>query len=182
MNKQDVQNIMQFDLEEAKRFLKSENNDEMLNLNALVVIGIREGCVLAAHWASRDWRYPQVGAKKQGQDVKALVMISPAKLLKGVPLDPPLRDPNLIRLPIMLVSGQGSPSADEASKIHKRLNGVKSRLGGGTAKGLEELVTRESLDGPALVMQSRAVVPAIVKFVKSNVEVGDFSNPWIERP
>ncbi len=182
MNRRDIQNILTFDLEEAKRFLKEENNEGLLNLNALAVIGIREGCVLAANWAQRDWQYRQVGAKKQGQDVKAMVFISPEKLLKGVPIDPPLNDPNLLRLPLMLVSGKDSPSSGDAERIYKRLKVVKTKMGGGTHTGLEELIAKESLAGPALVMQSPTVVPAIVKFITSSVEIDEFNNPWIERP
>ncbi|TWU07629.1 alpha/beta hydrolase [Stieleria varia] len=182
MNKRDIQNIIMYDLEEAKRFLKEENNEGKLNLNALCVIGVREGCVLAANWAQRDWRFPSVGSKKQGQDVKALVLISPEKLLKGIPIDPPLSDPNLLRLPTLIVSGQSSPSSDTADRIHKRLKVVKTKLGGGTLSGLEEVIAKESLDAPALVMQSSTVVPAIVKFVTTSIEVDEFNNPWIDRP
>ena len=52
MSKRDVEAIISLDLEKAKSFLKDENNKENLNFNALVVIGVREGCVMAAHWAA----------------------------------------------------------------------------------------------------------------------------------
>ena len=181
MNKVDIKNIMAYDIEEAKRFLKEENNAEKLNLNALAVIGVKEGAVLAANWSSNDWKFPQVGLKKQGQDVKALVFISPEKLLKGVTIDQALMDPHLLRLPLMIVEGNRSGTSD-AAKIHKKLAGIKRRMGGGEIKGLEFMEMPEKLNGPMLINQSKKVIPSIVKFITSNVEVTEFENPWINRP
>lgn len=181
MNKADIQNIMAYDIEEAKRFLKEENNEERLNLNALAVIGVKEGAVLAANWASNDWKYPQVGLKKQGQDVKTLVFVSPEKLLQGITIDRPLNDPHLLRLPLMLVEGDRSKTSD-AEKIHKKLAGIKRRMGGGEIKGLEFIEMPEKLNGPMLINQSKKVIPSIVKFITSNVPITEFENPWIHRP
>ena len=181
MSKRDVENIIKYDLEESKQFLKKENNEGLLNLNAMVVIGVQEGCVMAAHWTVRDWRFPSVGSVKQGQDVKALVMISPEKVLKGVPLDSTLSDSNLLRLPIMLVGGETSPEAEETQRIYKRIEIVKKKLSRGVAQGLELKTVKSSLSGHALVNQSPDVIPAIVKFVTENVTVSEEENPWVER-
>ncbi|MCP4499062.1 MAG: alpha/beta hydrolase, partial [Deltaproteobacteria bacterium] len=40
MSKRDIENIVKYDLEKAKSFLKGENDNESLNLNAMVVIGV----------------------------------------------------------------------------------------------------------------------------------------------
>ena len=181
MSRQDVEAIVNFDLETAKGFLKDENNEGRLNLNALVVIGVREGCVLGAQWAKRDWAFPSVGRLKQGQDVKAMVLISPEKQIKGVPIDPAISDPNLIRLPIMIVAGSESPEASEARRIGKRVEGYKTRLGRGEASGFELSMPGTALSGPSLVSDVSSVIPAIVKFVTSEVVVSDTTNPWVER-
>ncbi len=120
------------DLEKAKAFLKEENNEENLNLNALVVIGVREGCVMAAHWAQRDWSFPSVGRMKQGQDVKCLVLISPEKQIKGIGIDPTLTNANLIQLPMMIVAGESSPEAAEAERVAKRVEAVEETNGQGS--------------------------------------------------
>ena len=72
---------------------------------------------MASHWAARDWSFPSVGRMKQGQDVKALVMISPEKQIKGVAIDPVLKDPNLLNLPILIVRGK-TKSASEGNPSH----------------------------------------------------------------
>lgn len=181
MSKRDVENIIMYDLEKAKGFLKEENNAGNLNLNALVLIGIREGCVMAAHWAARDWSFPSVGQIKQGQDVKALVFISPEKQIKSVGIDPTLANPAILNLPIMIVAGAKSPEAAEANRIGKRVESVKKRVGGGTVSGFELKMLETTLSGPSLVNDVSDVIPAIVKFVTAQVPIAENANPWVER-
>ncbi len=181
MNTRDVESIISLDLEKAKAFLKEENDEENLNLNALVVIGVREGCVMAAHWTERDWNFPSVGRMKQGQDVKCLVLISPEKQIKGIAIDPPLSNANLIQLPMMIVAGKSSPEAAEAERVAKRVESAKKRIGKGVASGFELLMVDTPLSGPSLVNDVSGVIPAIAKFVKANVVISDDENPWIKR-
>ena len=181
MSKRDVQNIILMDLEKAKGFLKTENDEGLLNLNALVVVGVREGCVMASHWAARDWSFPSVGRMKQGQDVKALVMISPEKQIKGVAIDPVLKDPNLLNLPILIVRGKTSPQAKETLRIAKRIEGWKKKVGGGTASGFQLQTIDTSLSGPTLINEDSKVIPAIVKFIQDEVQISKNENPWIQR-
>ncbi|TWT82777.1 Alpha/beta hydrolase family protein [Planctomycetes bacterium CA13] len=181
MGKRDIESILSFDLEEAKQFLKKKNNNGELNLNALVLIGVREGSIFAAHFTSRDWRWPSIGRIKQGQDVKAIVMISPEKQIKGFSVDSVLTDINLIRLPIMVVAGDTSTDAPEANRIAKRIESYKKRLGQGEAKGFKQEKLKTSLSGQALVNEESDLIPAVVSFVTENVTISDSVNPWIER-
>jgi dienelactone hydrolase len=182
MGKREAAQVIQYDLESAKAFLKDENNEGRLNLNALVIIGVREGAVLGAAWAQRDWKFPSVGSRKQGQDVKGLVLISPERLAKGIPIDPVLADPQIANLPILVVYGEGSREQSDAERVVRRLEVAKKKLSGGRSpEGLEVLTVPQSLGGPALVTGSRQVIPAVVKFIVTNVKVGENDNPWIER-
>ncbi|MCD0459765.1 alpha/beta hydrolase [Roseiconus lacunae] len=182
MRRKSVNEIARFDLETAKQFFKDENNEENLNLNALVIIGIREGCVIGTNWAMVDWRYPSVGSRKQGQDVKALVMVSPKRLAQGVPIDQALSDRNIGQLPTMVIYGQGSNEEDDAKRIQKLLEANKRRLSGSReAEGLEVMEVSEPLGGPALISGQSSVIPAIVKFITEQVKISDNENPWIER-
>jgi pimeloyl-ACP methyl ester carboxylesterase len=182
MNKRHVANIVRFDLEAAKAFLKKENNEGRLNLNALTVIGVRDGCVLAAGWTQRDWQFPSVGSRKQGQDVKALVMVSPERVLKGIAIDNALVDPSVAGLPTLVVVGEGSREESDARRVIKRLEVLKKKISGSKdPEGLEVLTVRQPLGGPALVTGSPKVIPEIVKFITSHVEISETDNPWIER-
>ena len=181
MSKRDVENIINFDLEKAKGFLKEENDRGKLNLNAMIVIGVGEGCVMAARWAQRDWSFPSVGRQKQGQDVKAMVFISPEKQIKGTAIDPTLANPAILQLPIMIVAGTDSPEAAEARRVAKRIESIKKRMGRGEASGFQLKMLDTGLSGPSLVNDYASVVPSITKFVKSEVEISDEVNPWIQR-
>ena len=183
MGKPDVENIIRYDLEEAKRFLKKKNNAEELNLNAMVVVGVREGCILATQWAQRDWSFAPVGSKKRGQDVKALVLVSPRKVHKGVSLDQAFTNPAILSLPLMLVAGQGSSEESEAERVYKRVEAIRKRVNRGDVEGLKLHISKASFSGPQLVAKTPDVIPAIVKFVKTNVVIDEDQdlNPWVSR-
>ena len=181
MSKRDVMSIIAMDLEKAKGFLKDENDQGNLNLNAMVVIGIREGCIMATTWAARDWNFPSVGRLKQGQDVKAIVMVSPDKQVKGVPIDPSLKDWNILNLPILIVGGKNNPEAKETRRIAKRIEGAKLRASGGRMTGFELRMIDTALTGPALVNEASDVIPTIVNFIQSEVRISAEENPWIKR-
>ncbi|MFG0265983.1 MAG: alpha/beta hydrolase [Rhodopirellula sp. JB055] len=178
MGKRDIQAIIQYDLEEAKQFLKKENNEGRLNLNALTVVGVEEGAIMAAHWAVRDWGFPSVGRLKQGQDVKALVYVSPIKNFNGLTIDSTLRDRNVGLLPTMIVAGKASPEAQEAERLGGRITALRKRLKIG---GLEVKMESTSLSGPALINEVSSTTTDIIKFIKANVPVSESENEWIER-
>ncbi len=181
MNKGDIDNIIAYDFEEVKQFLKKENNAGNLNLNALTLIGIREGAIMSMHWAVRDWSFPSVGRLKQGQDVKCLVLVSPEKNHKGLAIDPTLRSAAITQLPTMIVAGEESPESSEAKRIGKQIESVKKRLSRGEAKGFRLDMVPTSLSGAGLIREAPPVVPLIVKFIVANVTISDDSNPWVDR-
>lgn len=181
MGKADVLNILTGDLEAVKKFLAEENNAEKLNLNALTLIGVREGAVLAAHWAVRDLNFPSVGSIKQGQDVKAMVLVSPERTLKGFHLDETLSDRSLRQLPFLIVVGQSSRQADDTERFHKRLENLKKRAGRGAAAGLQYEPIATSLDGHALINDAPDVIDKIESFVVEVMVNNSSKFPWIER-
>jgi len=149
----------------------------------LVVVGVGEGCVMAAHWAQRDWSFRTVGRLKRGQDVKGLVFISPAKQVKGVPIDPMLSSRSvLLQLPIMIVSGAESADAEEAERIARQVETAKKKLQReSTAKGFEFKRYKTGLSGASLVTDIPAVIPAITKFIDTEIKVSERRNPWVPR-
>ncbi|MEM6978502.1 MAG: alpha/beta hydrolase [Planctomycetota bacterium] len=181
MGKRDFEAIVAYDLEEAKQFLKKENNAGRLNLNALAIIGVEEGAILAMHWSSRDWRFPSVGRKKQGQDVKALVLVSPEKNHAGVAIDTVLRDANVVSLPIMVLAGKQSPQGSDSQRLGKRLETSKRRANKGVSTGLQLEFPSTNLSGAALIREVGPVTPSIIKFLEESVPISDTVNPWIER-
>lgn len=181
MRRTDVEAIIRADMEAAKAFLKDENNEGNLNLNALAVVGVREGSIIAFNWALLDWSFPSAGRRKQGQDVKALVLISPVKNIKGVAIDRALRDPRLMQLPIMIVAGEQSPEASEARRIGRQIENQKSRFSRGEPEGFVLSLPGTNLSAARLVQQSKGLAPFVAKFITNEINVSDDENPWIER-
>ncbi len=177
----DVKNILTKDIESCKAFLKDKNDQEKLNLNALTLLGVREGCVLAMEWAVTDWNFPSIGSKKQGQDVKAMVLVSPELIHKGFRVEKAFRDRFVWQLPTLIIAGKGSAEADHAETIHKRLLTLKKRATRGEPKGLSLLMSNAKLSGVGLVKADPSVSKAIVDFVQSEVTANILQHRWIQR-
>lgn len=93
------------DMEALKDFLRQENNAGKVNIEKLCLVGAEMGASVALTWTQLDWSRRPVGIHKLGQDVKALVLISPEWSTPGLPLKLvltksnarfPLTDPLLI--------------------------------------------------------------------------------------
>lgn len=181
MGPADVAAMLGRDLESVKGFLKKQNDEEALNLNALTLIGVGEGAVLAANWAIRDWAFPSVGSKKQGQDVKALVLVSPEDMLKGQKLDNMFRDRFIPFLPSLIVAGSEGDAGAEAMRIHKRLEAIKRRARRGDPADLQLELVPTSLNGPQLIQQVPGATEAIVKFINEQVIAKSDQFPWVKR-
>lgn len=181
MGKADVMSMITGDLEAVKKFLVEENNAQRLNLNALTLIGVREGAILASHWAIRDLNFPSVGALKQGQDVKAMVLISPERIIKGVGLDETINDRIFVQLPFQIVVGKSSRQASETDRFHKKLEGLKKRMARGDAKDLQYVELPTSLDGPALINDIPGVIEKVKTFIETTMIANASRIPWVAR-
>lgn len=98
MSRTEFTGMVLFDLPRLKRFLIEKNNAGELNIEKLCVVGAEMGASVALNWARVDWNTPPEGHKKQGQDVKALVVISPDWSTPGLPLRTTMSGRNLTTL------------------------------------------------------------------------------------
>lgn len=119
------------DLESCKRFLMRKNNDGELNIDMLTVIAMGTTSIHAVRWSIADWDWPTVGGLKQGQDVKALVLVSPVKRFKSLSMTQDLKNSLMsgkgaAPLPVFLTWGsRNDESAKEGKSIYNAMN--KSR-------------------------------------------------------
>lgn len=179
MNRKDVAAMLSGDIESVKKFLKQENDDEKLNLNALTIIGIGEGAVLAANYAVIDWNFPDVGRKKQSKDVRALVMVSPDRNLEGYTLTSATRHPAVSLLPWLVMVGENSPQFNESDRIVRQLERLRRP---GAPVGPATMVSLPTSSSGVQLLQSRKdAIPTIVEFVKNNVIERQQAFPWIDR-
>jgi pimeloyl-ACP methyl ester carboxylesterase len=94
LSKTDYVRMVTGDMEAVKDFLRKANNEGQLNIEKLCVVGAAPGASVALTWAQLDWSRAPVGIVKLGQDVKALVLISPVWNTPGLPLKPVLTTSN----------------------------------------------------------------------------------------
>ena len=74
---------MVLDIEAAKTFLLQRNNEGKLNIEQLGVLGTGFGATLALIWAVGDWNVRNLPTYKMGQDVKAVILVSPHAVVQG---------------------------------------------------------------------------------------------------
>jgi pimeloyl-ACP methyl ester carboxylesterase len=122
--------MVQFDLEAWKRFLLEKNDAEQLNIERLCIVGAEMGASIGLVWARLDWSWPQYPGIKQGQDVKALVLISPQWSFRGLDLQQALNHP-YIRSEmsiLLLVGAEDSRFLADAKRIHGILERARPGL------------------------------------------------------
>jgi pimeloyl-ACP methyl ester carboxylesterase len=124
----DYTNMARYDMAALRSFLVKRNNDGELNLNKLVIVGSEMGAAIAMVWGAYDWTIPNYehAGIKQGQDVKALVLISPRLSYTGLDTTKILSAPGASavrdRLSVMLlVGGEDSRKLRDAQRIEAKL-------------------------------------------------------------
>ena len=81
------------DVEALKKVLVDKNNKAELNIEMLTVVAAEVGTIVALNWAALDWSWPVMPAFKQGQDVKALVLLTPQQTFKRMNANTALQSP-----------------------------------------------------------------------------------------
>jgi len=105
------------DMEAIANLLVEKNNRQELNLDALCVVGAEMGAAVAIVWAAIDWSQP-VGAP-WGQDVKALVLLSPKVAFRNLKLSDALRNKAVTKelSLLILVGKENSRALAEAARL-----------------------------------------------------------------
>ena len=177
-------NLMVQDLDYVKRFLMEKHNAGELNIELLCVCGAEFGGIVATNWAARDWSWQQLPAFKQGQDVQALVLLTPEASHKGMIINRALDHPAVRnRISIMLVAGSRDQSGSrDAKSIHKRLERYRKDPGP-QQPALRLLEPETSLRGTRLVngRTPLRVHQAIASFIDQQLVQKKGRFPWKER-
>jgi pimeloyl-ACP methyl ester carboxylesterase len=182
LNKQDFEAMVDVgnDLEVCKSFLMEKNNAKQLNIDKLCVVGAEMGAALAVNWADRDWKWPVLTTGKQGQDVKALVLLSPTWSFKGLAIAPAATNRDFTgKLSWLIVVGdQGTKEPGEAKRLKQALeHAVSVNAPAGSAK-LDYREMKTSLQGTKLLSIGN-LASEIAKFIDQ--QVGKSTHPWTDR-
>jgi len=194
ISRAEVANMVRRDMEKFKSFLVQKNNAGELNLEKLCVVGAEMGAVVALNWAVWDWHWPVYPDFKQGQYVKALVLISPPWSFKGVDVSEALNFPAIrgtapVTISLQIIYGandrkvageidrmvrilrQHRPEYETEEEIREKQDFFVRPVAKTSLQGTKLLDGRE----PAVFQQ---VLPAIASFIHFRLEKKDF--PWHE--
>ena len=111
------------DIEACKKYLMTKNNKGELNIEKLCVIASDISAIVAINWAVYDWSQPSNILIKNGQDVKALILLTPMQSYRGLSAQQGLEN-NVIKrqLSIMILAGkQGTKYYADSKRIHNQL-------------------------------------------------------------
>lgn len=170
------------DLEAVKGFLLEQNNKGELNIELLTVIGVGDmGSTVALNWVAADWSWPQLPGRKQGQDVKALILLSPSSSFKGVTSRAALAHPFLqnkypTKSNILLIVGRNDrESYGDTGRMYRALENAHEG-----SKTLYKIDKNTRLNGAKLLdpRLSLKVDNNIVNFIRLKVVDNADSFPW----
>ncbi|UUO08594.1 hypothetical protein M4951_09795 [Blastopirellula sp. J2-11] len=183
IKRQQMQLFMNQDMEAVKRFLMEENNKGKLNIDLLTIVAADDfSSILAANWTAKDWSWPVLAGLKQGQDVKALVLVSPETTFKGFSAVQALNHFSLqTKVSIMLVAGEESRSFSDVKQIERQL--ARGRLNA-AAESRDLFLAAKPSDakGTALLMNPSVNVLRDIKFlIDSRVIARADEFPWTDR-
>lgn len=185
LNKEDLIAMASYDLDAVRNFLVLKNDEGELNLNKLCFVGSGMGASVAANWALADWSYPPLAIGKQGQDVKAIVMISPRWTYSGLLMQGPMQFRALKeRVAWMIVYGDKDPKFQaDAVRINKQLERFHpptDDTGAKRTSGLSVVKLNTRLQGDSLLTQvGMSADDQIVKFLTENA--ASTEQEWISR-
>jgi pimeloyl-ACP methyl ester carboxylesterase len=185
LGKEDYIAMARFDMEAVRNFLVDKNDAGELNLGKLCVIGSGMGASVAANWALVDWSAPPLAVGTQGQDVKAVVLISPRWNYNGLSMQAPMQfRPLKEKVAWMLIYGENDKSVQ--SDVNRIKNPLKlfhpptDKTGKPRESGLTVLNLKTKLQGDRILTQVGGTVESeIVKFLIKNV--ADTEPQWFSR-
>jgi pimeloyl-ACP methyl ester carboxylesterase len=186
LSKEGLAAMVALDMEAVRSFLVDKNDAGELNLNKLCLVGSGMGASVATNWAARDWAAPPLAIGKQGQDVKALVLISPRWSYNGLSMQDAMRfAPLKQNVAWLMICGAQDPKVktdlDRIQKLLARFHPETDKKSGQQKpSGLEVNMLPSSLQGDILLGQSGQVINTeILKFLTENVAARE--QPWINR-
>jgi pimeloyl-ACP methyl ester carboxylesterase len=181
----DFQDMVVYDLEAVRAFLLAENDAGRLNLNELCIVGTGMGANVALTYAARDWAIPPLAARKQGQDVKALALISPRRSFNGLVAADPLKFPPVQRqLSVYFAYGTGdakiAKECETMVKVFEKYHPAPPREQAATQQDFFVFAPATQRQGSDLLNAPEfALGPRIVEFVE--MRLGRIDYPFTVR-
>lgn len=173
------------DMEKLKGWFLKKHNAGLLNIDRLSLVGVELGALVACNWGVADWSWPILATGKQGQDVKAVALISPPFQVKGLRMQIPLAH-EAFRQAVSFLIAYGADDADarkDATKIYnllERYHPLPPEDRRAKEQDLFEVAMETQLQGAELLNEpSLNLMPLIGEFIQARAV--NPSYPWKER-
>lgn len=109
------------DIEAVRDWIKRQSEAGALDIDRLCIVGSGLGATLASLWTAADWNWPPTTAGPQGQQVRAVVLVSPAMSKRGLSMTAPFAsEPFRLTVPVMVLAGTGDRDASRLFDQFKR--------------------------------------------------------------
>lgn len=184
LNKADLDGMWRHDVEMAKQFLMEQNNAGELNIDKLCIVGADLGAVVAANWAVLDWSWPRLATGKQGQDVKAVVLLSPPRTVRGLTIMPAITKREFAdKLSWLVIYGDQHGDAKDAKAVAGQLEKWLPKPPPEEAKENQAMYVLHlptNLQGTKLLAaENFNIAPQLMDFI--NRRLVSKSYPWADR-
>jgi pimeloyl-ACP methyl ester carboxylesterase len=175
--------MVNFDMEAIKKHILELNNDGKVNIELLTIVGCEMSTIVALDWTLMDWSWPSLPSIKQGQDVKALVLISPLGKFKGLSSERAPASP-VFRKPFSILLIGGAKDKEYCGKLYDQLvkhHPLPPPELAKTQQSLYYIDLKTSLQGAKLFDPSLDVHTAVGEFIDRRLvkKASDF--PWNKR-
>jgi alpha-beta hydrolase superfamily lysophospholipase len=191
MRMADYERMVTLDLEAIKKFIIEKNNDGELNLRKLCVVGAEMGAAVGINWAALDWSWPPLATGPQGQDVSALVLITPVYRYNGLSIVNATKQAGVQRNISMLiiVGSQDSANLREAQRLHQTLAKQRPDYSNAPREEWERLqniffaTPKTSLEGTKMLGEKTlGVEKAVLDFIRMRLVSKDVEWAVRKRP
>lgn len=184
LTKNDYSGMVLGDLEAIKKFIYAEHQAQRLNMRKLGVVATDMSTAIALNWAQWDWSKkpfddaPTLAAKTpRGQDVQALVLVSPVDSLSGVGTIKATRFLRATGISVLMLSSKKVSSENRtAAKMYSQLGGSQQDQ---EEKRIFNIGSDLKLSGSNLLARQPQLQAGAQKFLEDHVM--KHVAPWKDR-
>lgn len=178
----DLQAMVLGDMEAVKGFIYDEHQAENLNMNKLAIVGPEMGASVAVEYALVDWlKKPHADGQPgfqtpRGQDVHALVLISPQSTYQGIVMPKALAELKnpLWNVSFLICTGTDGQDKAQAKKIFDQITVPPEN-----EKRMYKSEFPSKLRGTDLLGKGLKIEDTIVGFFNKHLKTLDI--PWRDR-
>ena len=180
----DYKAMVLFDLETVKAFLLSEHNQEHLNVRKLGIVAPGMSAPIAIAFTATDWAKkpyddaPTLAARTpRGQDVRALVLISPVENLPGFRVGRSLRALGSPAFGIAALVAYGTKDRRDKGAARRMYQKLIGRAGNKQRMYLDRFKT--SLSGTDMLNRNTGIERHMLNFFDKHLK--RLNSPWRTR-